>query len=97
MLEKIIKCYRCNNLGYLVIKISAICTLFNAAPLRTLSLTTQPASAAIGAYFSDTLPPAKNKPICALEKSKSSTSITTVRPPPLKLIGEPAVRLDANG
>ena len=48
---------------------------------RKLIEKAHPAAAAIGAYFSDTLPPAENRPICALEKSKPSTSSTVISRP----------------
>ena len=61
-----------------------------------LSITTQPAAAASGAYFSDTLPPAENRPICVLKNPKPSTSMTA-RSLPLKRTVEPAERLEASG
>ena len=39
-------------------------------------MTTQPAAAAMGAYFAETSAPAENRPMSAFEKSKVSTSST---------------------
>ena len=55
---------------------------------EVLSITTHPAAAAMGAYFSEIEAPGENKPICALEKSNVAKS-STLNEPPLKGIRLP--------
>src|SRR6056300_1607022 len=61
-----------------------------------LSITTQPAAAAIGAYSSEILPPAENRPICALLKSNSAKSVTVILFPRNRML-LPADRALAKG
>ena len=62
---------------------------------EVLSITRQPAFAALGANSADTLPPGEKRPICTLEKSNSARS-STINSSPLNSIACPFDREDAN-
>ena len=60
-----------------------------------LSITTQPAAAALGAYISEIAAPGENRPICTFEKSNVAKS-STLNDPPLKGIRLPTELLLAS-